>query len=125
MSKIFNYAKQNLNLQAMVYTSDHGEDMEKGHGEGGFTYAMVHIPVFFYLSPDYQHIYLKQSANIIKHENDVFTNDLMFDSLCGILSAGNNFYSADHDVTDSQYSLPLDQALTVHGKYKVSDDSEL
>lgn len=125
MSKIFNYAKQNLNLQAMVYTSDHGEDMEKGHGEGGFTYAMVHIPVFFYLSPNYQHAYPEHSANIRKHENDAFTNDLMFDSLCGILLARNNFYSADHDVTDSQYSLPLDQAFTVHGKYKVSDDSEL
>lgn len=44
MREIFNYAREHLNLQAMVYTSDHEEDMEKGHGEGGFTYAMVRIP---------------------------------------------------------------------------------
>ncbi len=123
MSKIFNYAKQNLNLQAMVYTSDHGEDMEKGHGEGGFTYAMVHIPVFFYLSPAYQADYSEQAKNIKAHENMIFTNDLMFDTLCGMLSGKNNFYNSHYDITDSRYSLPASQALTVHGKFKISDDS--
>ena len=125
MREIFNYAREHLNLQAMVYTSDHGEDMEKGHGEGGFTYAMVRIPVFFYLSPSYQHVYSEQFANIKKHKNDVFTNDLMFDSLCGILSVRNNYCKAYHDGTDNQYSLPLNQALTAHGKYKIADDPEL
>lgn len=34
MGRIFDYAEKNLNLKALIYTSDHGEDMANGHGEG-------------------------------------------------------------------------------------------
>lgn len=90
MGRIFDYAEKNLNLKALIYTSDHGEDMSNGHGEGGFTFAMVHTPVFFYFSPEYRKDYPQLVSNVEKHKDDFFTNDLMFDSLSGILLARNN-----------------------------------
>lgn len=125
MGRIFDYADKNLNLKALIYTSDHGEDMERGHGEGGFTFAMVHTPVFFWFSPDYRKDYPQLVSNVEKHKDDFFTNDLMFDSLSGILLAGNNYQKAQYDVTDDRYSLPADKALTVHGKHKVMEDPAL
>ena len=32
LHEIFEYARQNMNLQVMVYAPDHGEDMHYGHG---------------------------------------------------------------------------------------------
>lgn len=125
MGRIFDYAKKNLNLKALIYTSDHGEDMANGHGEGGFTFAMVHTPVFFWFSPDYRKDYPQLVSNVEKHKDDFFTNDLMFDSLSGILLARNNYQKAQYDVTDDRYSLPADKALTVHGKHKVMEDPAL
>lgn len=125
MGRIFDYAKKNLNLKALIYTSDHGEDMANGHGEGGFTFAMVHTPVFFWFSPDYRKDYPQLVSNVEKHKDDFFTNDLMFDSLSGILLARNNYQKAQYDVTDDRYSLPADKALTVHGKHKIMEDPAL
>lgn len=125
MSRIFDYAEKNLNLKALIYTSDHGEDMVNGHGEGGFTFAMVHTPVFFYFSPEYRKDYPQLVSNVEKHKDEFFTNDLMFDSLSGILLAGNNYQKAQYDITDSSYSLPEDKALTVHGKHKVMEEPAL
>lgn len=125
MGRIFDYAEKNLNLKALIYTSDHGEDMANGHGEGGFTFAMVHTPVFFYFSPEYRKDYPQLVSNVEKHKDDLFTNDLMFDSLSGILLARNNYQKAQYDVTDDRYSLPADKALTVHGKHKVMEDPAL
>ncbi|SDA55088.1 Phosphoethanolamine transferase for glucans (OPG), alkaline phosphatase superfamily [Dialister histaminiformans] len=125
MSRIFDYAEKNLNLKALIYTSDHGEDMVNGHGEGGFTFAMVHTPVFFYFSPEYRKDYPQLVSNVEKHKDEFFTNDLMFDSLSSILRAGNNYQNAQYDITDSSYSLPEDKALTVHGKHKVMEDPAL
>ena len=58
-------------------------------------------------------------------KDDFFTNDLMFDSLSGILLAGINYQQAKYDIIDDKYSLPADQALTVHGKHKVMEDPAL
>ena len=125
MGRIFDYAEKNLNLKALIYTSDHGEDMSNGHGEGGFTFAMVHTPVFFYFSPEYRKDYPQLVSNVEKHKDDFFTNDLMFDSLSGILLARNNYQKAQYDISDDKYSLPADKALTVHGKHKIMDDPAL
>ena len=125
MGRIFDYAEKNLNLKALIYTSDHGEDMANGHGEGGFTFAMVHTPVFFYFSTEYRKDYPQLVSNVDTYKDDFFTNDLMFDSLSGILLARNNYQKAQYDVTDDRYSLPADKALTVHGKHKVMEDPAL
>lgn len=125
MGRIFDYAEKNLNLKALIYTSDHGEDMANGHGEGGFTFAMVHTPVFFWFSQEYRKDYPQLVSNVEKHKDNFFTNDLMFDSLSGILLAGNNYQQAQYDITDDKYSLPADKALTVHGKHKVMEDPAL
>ena len=44
LKEIFEYASENLNLQAMTYCSDHGEDMaHTHHGGSGFTYDSLSL----------------------------------------------------------------------------------
>ena len=122
LQEIYSYAKENLNLNAMVYCSDHGEDMEYFHGASHFTYDMVRVPFFIYLSPSYEQLYPETTHELKNHAHAIFTNDLMYDTLCGILHVPNSYYSSEYDLGQKDYKLTLNQALTMHGEKMISDD---
>lgn len=123
LQAIFDYAEKNLNLQAAIYTSDHGEDMVYSHGASRFTYDMVRIPVFFYLSEAYEKKYPSIVENLKSHQGTVFTNDLLFDSISGIIRAESDQYEKKFDLTQKDYDLTKDEALTKHGQIKISEDT--
>jgi heptose-I-phosphate ethanolaminephosphotransferase len=122
LKNIYQYAKDNMNLQAMVYCSDHGEDMKSFHGDGHFTWDMVRTPCFIYLSSQYGQRYPEVMSQLRGHVNSTFTNDLVFDTVCGLLKAPNNSYDSSYDLSSSNYSLTLDQAVTKNGKLHIKDD---
>lgn len=122
LKNIYQYAKDNMNLQAMVYCSDHGEDMQYFHGDGNFTWDMVHVPMWIYLSNGYQASHSAVADNLRNNVNKVFTNDLVFDTVCGLLGTPNNGYESRYDLTSGKYSLPVSEAVTKHGKVQISED---
>lgn len=122
LQAIFDYAEKNLNLQAAIYSSDHGEDMVYSHGAGKFTFDMVRIPVFFYLSSKYIDRYPQMVNTIRNHQQRTFTNDLLFDSVSGIIHAESDQYEIEFDISKSNYSLNRNIALTKHGIIKISND---
>lgn len=125
LQAIFDYAEKNLNLQAAIYSSDHGEDMVYSHGAAKFTFDMVRIPVFIYLSPEFSQLYPNKNRYIKEHEQSVFTNDLLFDSICGLFAAANSQYNDRFDLFNENYKLPADMAVTKHGQYLISDDVKI
>ena len=125
LKNIFNYSKENLHMTAMAYLSDHGEDMKYGHGEGHVTWSMLHIPLFFYLSPEYETAFPNTAKALRNNREKIFTNDLLFDTMCGLIQAPNNDYSPTYDLTSPLYSLNADQALAVNGKGIVANDPSL
>lgn len=124
LKEIYQYGKENLHMQAMVYFSDHGENMEYTHTSSPFHFDMVHIPFWIYLSPEYQAAYPETYRAIHNNEGEVFTNDLIFESISGIIHAQSNSYHPEYDITSQKYSMPLDRALTLHGKKYIRDDVE-
>lgn len=125
LKNIFNYSKENLHMTAMAYLSDHGEDMKYGHSEGHVTWSMLHIPLFFYLSPEYETAFPNTAKALRNNREKIFTNDLLFDTMCGLIQAPNNDYSPTYDLTSPLYSLNADQALAVNGKWIVANDPSL
>lgn len=125
LKNIFNYSKENLHMTAMAYLSDHGEDMKYGHGEGHVTWSMLHIPLFFYLSPEYETAFPNTAKALRNNREKIFTNDLLFDTMCGLIQAPNNDYSPTYDLTSPLYSLNADQAVAVNGKWIVANDPSL
>lgn len=122
LSEVFDYAKDNLHLQSMVYCSDHGEDMKLGHGAGAFTFDMIRVPLFIYLSDDYRSMYAESTEALSSHRGAIFTNDLMFDTLSGLLQAPSSEYEPRYDLSHSAYDLPLEKAVSKHGAVKIADD---
>ena len=122
LRRIFEYARDHLHLQILLYASDHGEDFKLFHGDGVFTWDMVRIPFFVYLSPEYRARYPETAAVLSAHENKFFTNDLVFDALCGLMHLPNNGYEAIYDISSPAYSLTKEKALVKHGMYRVADE---
>jgi heptose-I-phosphate ethanolaminephosphotransferase len=122
LHSIYEYAQQNLQLQAMVYMSDHGENMKYTHVTNPFYYDMIRIPLWFYLSPQYQTAYPETVQSLRAHRHTVFTNDLLFDTISGLLHSNSNFYLPQNDFTNSKYDLTLKNAKSVNGTIDIADD---
>lgn len=79
----------------------------------------------FYLSPEYETAFPNTAKALRNNREKIFTNDLLFDTMCGLIQAPNNDYSPTYDLTSPLYSLNADQALAVNGKWIVANDPSL
>jgi heptose-I-phosphate ethanolaminephosphotransferase len=122
LSQIYDYAKTNLHLQAMVYYSDHGEDVNISHNPDVFKFNMVRIPMFVYLSKEYQAAYPKQAAVLQKNRSQFFTNDMIYDTVCGILNAPSNHYDIGQDFSSAEYRFNQENLTTMLGQKKLTED---
>lgn len=57
LQKIYEYGKTHLNLQAMVYFSDHGNAPGVGRNPDNGQFASTRIPMFVYVSNEYRSLY--------------------------------------------------------------------
>ncbi len=124
LRRIFEYARDNLNLQAMVYFSDHGEDLEISHNPDVFNFHMVRIPMFVYLSPACRAAEPAVAAALRSHESQYFTNDMIYDTVAGILHAQSNHYDATQDFSSSAYRFTRDNLMTMLGQHALTEDVE-
>lgn len=122
LQKVFEYGKENLNLQALVYFSDHATIPDKRRSPNFSGFANVRIPFFTYLSNEY----IKNNSDIynnLKINQDKFiTNDLIYDFMCGIFNIKSNHYDETNSLTSKRYKYHLKDLLTNLGQIKVSDD---
>lgn len=124
LRRIFEYARDHLNLQAMVYFSDHGEDLEISHNPDVFNFHMVRIPMFVYLSPAYQAAEPEVAAALKSHEQRCFTNDMIYDTVAGILRAPSNHYDAGQDFSSPAYRFTRETLTTMLGQHPLTEDVE-
>lgn len=124
LNEIFDYAKINLNLQAMVYFSDHGENIEISHNPDVFSFDMVRVPFFMYLSPAYQQAMPGHTAALRSHQSRYFTNDMLYDTICGLLNAPSARYDPAQDFASSTYSFTRENLTTMLGAQKLINDPD-
>lgn len=119
VSKLYQISRKIPNFQAFVYMSDHGEDpdLKKGHNSGEFTSQMSMIPLYFSFSDDYIKKHKNKVEAIKKNQNKYFTNDLIFDTLLGIMGITNNdYYEEQNDLSSKKYNHDENDLTTLYGK---------
>lgn len=124
LSQIFTYAQKNLNLRAMVYCSDHGENLKISHNPDIFMFDMVRIPMFVYLSPEYQQALPARTAALRSHQDRYFTNDMLYDTICGILNAPSNRYDPKQDFASRHYAFTRENLTTMLGQHSLTEDPD-
>ncbi|MBE6449990.1 MAG: phosphoethanolamine transferase [Alphaproteobacteria bacterium] len=125
ISKIYNHFKSMKNFSALIYTSDHSDDVDSGfcsHNASLFTWDMVKIPLFSFFSNDYIKNNRSKIKNLETNQNMPFVNEMLFDTLLGIIGIEDKAYILQNDLSSSQYNHSYDTLYTLLGKKKLSDE---
>ena len=124
LSQIYEYASKNLNLQAMLYFSDHGENLDISHNPDVFSFDMVKIPMFIYLSPEYRAKLPERADALHQNENKYFTNDMLYDTICGMMNVPSNRYESRQDFSSAEYAFNRDNLTTMLGQHLLTEDND-
>ena len=122
MESIMNEATNYLHADAVMYFSDHGESVDKSHNPDTFDFVMTHIPFWMYLSPQYRAAYPQTVSALDSHEHQYFTNDLLYDTLVGLMHAPNSRYDKTRDFSNSAYRFNLHNLTTLLGEQPLTND---
>ena len=123
LQKIWEYGTQKLNLQAMLYFSDHATipDKRRAPDFGGF--ATVRIPMFTYFSDEYITKFPETVNTLRQNENQYFTNDLAYDLMCGIFNIKSNHFDESNCFASLLYKFTRETLKTNLGKIDIKDDN--
>ena len=124
LSQIFEYAKENLNLDAMIYFSDHGSDPDKGRQPDDISFKVLRIPMFCYLSESYQARNPEVAEAVKQNKDKFFTNDLAYEFVCGILNMQSPNYDPTYSIASPQWKMERKDLVTRFGKVSLLEDTE-
>lgn len=123
LKRIWEYGMQKLNLQAMLYFSDHATipDKRRAPDFGGF--GTVRIPMFTYFSDEYIKKYPDTYNTLKKNEKQYFTNDLAYDLMCGIFNIKSNHFDETNCFSSPLYKFTRETLKTNLGKIDIKNDN--
>lgn len=122
LSRIYSYASDRLNLQAMVYYSDHATIPDRTRTPGFMGFGMTRIPLFVYLSEDYSRSHPGPDAALRANSAKYFTNDLAYELICGVLDISSPNYDETASLASDKYRFTRDELLTYDGTVRIADD---
>ena len=121
LEKLYDYAQKNLHLQSMLYFSDHGDNLQYGHHPDIRTPDTVRIPMFVWLSEEYMQKFPDKAAALRQHREAYYSNDMMYNTVLGLLDADCDRYDPKEDISSSQYGYNKDTVKTFLGDVLASD----
>ena len=132
MSKIYQLLFEKFNVDGMMYFADHGEELKLKfcHGTEYFynnyqkypsVKEIVKIPVYFAFSNTYKQNNQEQIDALLTNSQKYFTNDMVYDTMLGIMHIKEPYYNAKYDITSAKYNMQLNNLKTIHGKVNISD----
>lgn len=119
LEQIFNHAKNKLNLQAMVYFSDHATVPDKRRSPNFEGLASVRIPFFTYFADEYIAQHKEVYDTLKKHENFYWTNDLAYELLCSVLDVKSNRFDEANSLASEKFKYKREDLRTNCGKSKI------
>ncbi len=113
-------------FKGLVYFSDHSEGVNHGvgHNPDTFIFDMAYIPMYMYFSDSYLRDNAEKLYNLKKAQNNIFTNDLIFNAMLGIMNIKNKtLYEPENDLTSSRYDKNRNRFMTLFGKRYIAEDN--
>lgn len=132
MEKIYDILFSKFNVDCLMYFADHGEELNKYfcHGtdffldnykKSDYVKDIVKIPVYFCFSDNYMKNNKLKVDNLYLNKDRYFTNDIVYDTLMGIMGIERCHYNSIYDLTSENYSLNIKSAKTIGGNVKIEE----
>ena len=120
VSELLNSLKKRSGINGFIYFSDHADDVLRGLGHYSrmFTFSMSDAPFIAWFSKGYKGHYNKKYNRFIRHVDTIFSNDLIFDTLIGLLDIDTDRQQQHFDLSSEKFNLNPKDALVLHGREK-------
>lgn len=125
VSKIYERVQKLSGFKCMIYFADHADAAKDGlgHDSGRFIWPMTHIPLYMVFSKDFMREEQNLIANLRNSSDKIFTNDLVFNLLLGIMRIKiPSLYEPENDITNTTYNFDVQRFKTLYGKKMIKDD---
>ena len=105
IDEIINIVESKGKVASVVYVSDHGDEVVQGtaHMGNSPTYGVFAVPMILWFSEKYKQEYKEKYANIVRNAKSVFVNDVLFDSLLGLMAVDYEKLIAKNDISGSDF----------------------
>lgn len=118
LQDIYNYGITKMNMDVMIYFSDHGENIEYGHHPSKPSLDTFRIPIFIAVSSRYQERYPEKNNALINNKQKYYSNDMMFNTILGIAGIKTNKYNPKEDLSSIYYTFSRDEIKIQDGKVR-------
>lgn len=125
LKKIYDYASEKLNLQAMLYFSDHGCIPDKRRTPQFDGFDFLRIPMSIHFTDSYINAHKERFDALKANKEKYFTNDLMYELFCGLIDIESNHFEKENSLAYKEYKYTLDMLLTNSGQTRVSEDNAI
>ncbi len=125
ISKIIDILRQKVKVGGLIYFSDHSEDPDHNmaHSPDRFSYPMIDIPMFVYLTPEYKNRYPKAWKNFEKNSKKLFSNEFIYNTLLGMEQVETNATENQYNLFSEKYHFDDQNATILSGKKKFLDSN--
>ena len=124
LREVFEYARDNLNMDAFIYFSDHGED--PGVPRDRFHWPMMRIPLVMWFSDEYRANHPERIRRLEERRQSAFWGvDMLYDTLLGLFDVETDRMDSRYDLSAEEYAASAGSMVVEGGKHKVSDDPAL
>jgi len=122
IKQVVNLLESQNEPTSLLYLSDHSEDVFSGkaHNKDVFTYDMIEIPMFFWANENWKKTFSNLWENLSTNNDQVFTNDHVFETLSGVLGIESNAIDAGNDLSSSEFEA-VEEPLTLLRYKKLAD----
>lgn len=122
LRQFYDYARRKLNLQAMVYFSDHATVPDRHRSPNFCGFGATRIPLFVTLSDEYIACHPDRVEALRANCDRYFTNDLAYELMCGIFDIASNHFDETASLASRSYKYRREDLLTYEGRVRVADD---
>lgn len=124
LKEVYEYAVENLNLQAMLYFSDHGcvpNERRKSYFTG---FGPLRIPMSIHLTDSYIALHKERCEAMRENREKYFTNDLIYEFVCGMLDVESNHFAPEGSLAHKEYKYTREMLLTNSGTVPLTDEDK-
>lgn len=86
---------------------------------------MTHIPMFVYLSDEYQALHPLRAEALRTNRNRYFTNDLAYELMCGLFDIESNHFDEANSLASMSYKYSAKDLLTSEGRVRLTEDPSI
>lgn len=124
LSEIQHIAANVYNADSVIYFSDHGDAVKRDqkHTPGMFGFDMTRIPFWMYFSDDYRERNTEKVELLQRRLTRGFTNDMIYDTLLGIMNIDTDRYNASQDFSAMEYKFRMEDLLTMNGTVSLTEE---